>query len=64
MSRPAVRTADDGRSRPFAPDTTRSARQIVARVLAERDGWAEIRPGHWAEAGAIVAALRARDLLR
>lgn len=31
----------------------------INAVLARRDGWAEIRPGHWAGSGAIVKALKA-----
>lgn len=50
-------TYDDGDSRPFNPDST-DPRQITAQVIARRDGWAEIRPGHWAAAGAIVKALK------
>lgn len=50
-------TSDDGESRPFQPDST-DPRVITATVIARRSGWAEIRPGHWAEAGAIVKALK------
>ena len=46
---------DDGQSRPFGGGT---ARDVVAEVVARRDGWVEIRPGHWAEAGAVIEALR------
>lgn len=53
---------DDGRSRPFQPDSN-NARQVIAQTLAARDGWAEIRPGHWAAAGALVKELRGRGLL-
>ena len=49
-------TFADGSSRPFGGTT---ARDVIARTLAERDGWAEIRPTHWAHAGALVKALRA-----
>ena len=50
-------TYDDGQSRKF-DDASTNPRQIVAQTLAKRAGWAEIRPEHWAEAGAIVKALR------
>lgn len=50
---------DDGDSRPFPTADTLDPREIVAQVLAVRDGWAEIRPNHWATAGAVVKALKA-----
>lgn len=53
---------DDGRSRPFLPDSA-DPRQVIAQTLAGRHGWAEIRPGHWAEAAAVVKALREQRLL-
>lgn len=69
MSATVGRTGDfgnykcaDGASRPF-DDTSTDPRMIAAQVLARRDGWAEIRPGHWAEAGAIVKALKAAGQL-
>lgn len=49
------RTHGDGKSRPF---TARTSRDVVAEVLARREGRAEIRPGHWVAAGAIVRALK------
>jgi hypothetical protein len=55
--------SDDGASRPFQPDST-DARQVVAEVIARRDGWAEIRPGHWADAGVLVKELKAHGMLR
>lgn len=56
MSAQPGRTHDDGRSRPFGGGT---ARDVIAETLARRGGWAEIRPTHWADAGAAVKALRA-----
>lgn len=50
-------TLADGDSRPF-DDASTDPRMIVARLLARRDGWAEIRPTHWATAGAVVKALK------
>lgn len=57
------RTSTDGRSRPF---TGRTARDLIAETLARYDGWAEIRPTHWSQAGAVVKVLRAEgfSLLR
>lgn len=52
----------DGASRQFEPSST-DPRHVVAMALAEREGWAEIRPMHWATAGVIVKALRTRGLL-
>ncbi len=46
---------DDGSSRPFGGT---DARSVIAECLARRSGWAEIPPGTWADAGAIVKALR------
>lgn len=54
---------DDGASRPFLPDSV-DVRQVIAETVAIRNGWAEIRPGHWADAGALVKALKARGMLR
>lgn len=54
--------SDDGSSRQF-DDATKDPRHVVARTLAEYDGWAEIRPGHWAEAGRVVKALKAAEML-
>ena len=45
----------DGTSRPFSDE---SARHVVARAIAEDDGWVEIRPAHWRTAGRVLAALR------
>ncbi len=56
MSARAWRRFDDGRSRQFEDGTT--ARHVAAKALAQADGWAEIRPTHWSEAGAVVKALR------
>jgi hypothetical protein len=53
---------DDGHSRTFVPDSM-DPRVIVAMVLAKRGGWAEIRPGTWTEAGAIVRELKAKGQL-
>ena len=50
-------TIADGRSRTI-DDTSTDPRMVAARTLARRDGWAEIRPTHWAMAGAIVKALK------
>lgn len=54
---------DDGNSRQFEPDSD-DPRHVTAEVIAKRDGWAGIRPGHWAEAGAIVKALKGRDMVK
>lgn len=56
------KTLADGRSRAI-DGTTTEPRMVIARYLAHADGWAEIRPGHWAEAGAIVKALKAAGQL-
>jgi hypothetical protein len=55
--------SDDGQSRAFQPDSD-DVRQIVAEVIARRDGWAEIRSGHWADAGVVVKELKARGMIR
>ncbi len=52
---------DDGKSRPFRANT---ARELVAQVIASWDGWIEVRPVHWAQAGAIVQDLKAAGWLR
>jgi len=54
---------DDGKSRPFVAGTT-DPRQLLAQTLAQRDGWVEIRPAHWATAGALVRELKAGGHLR
>lgn len=54
---------DDGESIPFNPASD-DPRHIAAIELARRDGWAEIRPGHWATAGGVVRALKQRDMIR
>ncbi len=51
---------DDGESRSFGGT---DARSVIAETLARREGWAEIRPGHWRHAGAVAAALRDAGLL-
>ncbi len=56
-------TTDAASSRPFV-DSTDDPRQVVAEVIARRDGWVEIRPKHWADAGAIVKALKDRGMIR
>jgi hypothetical protein len=56
------RRCDDGKSRQFDPEST-DPRVIIASELAQRDGWAEIRLGHWGEAGGIVKALKGKGLL-
>jgi hypothetical protein len=56
------RTIADGSSRDI-DDATTDPRMVIARYLARADGWAEIRPGHWAKAGAIVKALKAAGQL-
>lgn len=53
------RRLDDGKSRPFGGP---AVRDLLAQVLAEWDGWAEIRPTHWATAGAQVKVLRAEGI--
>lgn len=55
-------TSDDGASRPFDPHSA-DPRTIIATTLAKSSGWVEIRPGHWAEAGRVAAALRAKGQL-
>ena len=45
------------RSREFG--TGNSARHIIAETMARRDRHEDVPPAIWAEAGAIVAALRA-----
>ena len=50
-------TSDDGLSRPISDNST-DPRMVIARVLARRSGWTEIRPGHWADAGRIVTELK------
>lgn len=57
------RCTTDTASLQFVPDTD-DPRQVIAEVIATRDGWAEIRPAHWATAGAIVRALKARDMVK
>ncbi len=57
------RCTTDTASRPFG-SATDDPRQVIAEVVAAREGWAEIRPGHWATAGAIVKALKARDMVK
>ncbi len=54
---------DDGKSRQFVQDPT-DARQLLAQTLASRDGWREIRPAHWATAGALVRELKDAGHLR
>lgn len=54
--------SDDGVSRPFDPAST-DPRMIVAIALGKRDGWTEIRPAHWADAGAVVKELKAKGQL-
>lgn len=56
-------TTNPATSRQFDPDTD-DPRMVIAEVIAKRDGWAEIRPGHWATAGAIVKALKGRDMVK
>lgn len=53
-----LRTFDDDSSRTIDDEST-DPRMVIARTLARRDGWAEIRPTHWATAGALVRKLRA-----
>lgn len=50
-------TYNDGQSRRF-DDASTNPRMVIAQTLAKRAGWAEIRPDHRAEAGAIVKALK------
>ncbi len=57
------RCTTDTASLQLVPDTD-DPRQVIAELLATRDGWAEIRPTHWATAGAIVRALKARDMVK
>jgi len=47
---------------PFQPEST-DPRLVIAQVLSERDGRPEIRPMIWADAGALVKALRVKGLL-
>lgn len=54
-------TCDDGCSRPFGVE---DARTVIASAAARADGWLEIRPGHWTDAGRIMKALKAEDWLR
>lgn len=42
-------------SRPFGGGTPRD---VIAEALARRNGWPEIRPMAWTEAGAVLKALR------
>ena len=53
---------NDGKSRPF-DDTSTDPQQVVAQVLAGRDGWPEICPRHWRDADAVVKTLRAKGQL-
>lgn len=50
-------------NRPFDP-ASGDPRQVVAEVLAKRDGRTEIRPAHWWAAGAVVKALKGADMIR
>lgn len=59
----SYRCTVDTDSRQFVPDTD-DPRQVIAEIIATRDGWAEIRPAHWATAGAILRALKARDMVK
>lgn len=54
---------DDGKSRPFVAGAT-DARQLLAQTIAKRDGWAEIRPAHWATAGVLVRTLKTAGCMR
>lgn len=56
------KTLADGSSRPI-DDTTTDPRMVVARYIARQEGWAEIRPTHWSEAGRIVKELKAAGQL-
>jgi hypothetical protein len=56
------RTFDDGQSVPFDPDSTDPG-HIVAKALAEYEGWGEIRPHHRYRTNAVLRALKAKGLL-
>lgn len=56
-----LRTFADGHSRPFGGAT---AREVLAETLARRNGWGEIRPTHWADAGAMLTELRRTFTIR
>jgi len=55
-------TSDDGQSRPLDP--TGDLRTVIATTLAQRDGWAEIRPSHWRDAAAVAQALKQAGWIR
>lgn len=61
MSR-TLRHLDDGHSIIIDPEST-DPRHVVAAALAEYDGWGEIRPGHWWQAGRAVKALKAQGMI-
>ena len=56
------KTLADGKSRPIDDGST-DPRMVIARHLAREDGWAEIRPPHWATAGRLVKDLKAAGQL-